>query len=468
MPETPNPMMRIAYTTVLLLALLAVASVCPALADNQAGQQNPAPADNQGVRKIDVSNAVWPQPPAIARVRYLDYFSAEKKPDKPQAAPKKKSWMDRMAGVDPNEAAKRAGTKPRFELGTPYGLAVDSKGLLYVADTKVGAIFIFNPESRDAELIKHGVDARFGRVFGLAIDDADRLFVSDGQYNHVLVFNAQHKLEGIFGDNVMKDPNGLAIDEENRFLYVANTGSDQVLVYDADSFKLLRAIGTAGKNRTLTTPGDFAAPTNVAVDKDGNLYVSDTMNDRIEEFDPDGTFIRAFGKNGDGPGDFERPKGIAVDCDGHVWVADAMMNRVQIFTKEGELRLVLGGGFGTLPGQFQALAGILIDKNNRVFTSEQYLGRVQMFRYITNAEAQVEFDRRAAAAKKAADARKGATPLPPSASPAPGEAQPSTAPVSTVPDAGKPPTPPVQTTQPATQSATQPTTQPAQPGTKPN
>ena len=350
-----------------------------------------APADP--LSKLDISNLVWPQPPAIPRLRYLGYFSAQKPEAAPAQAPKKKSWMDRMAGVSEDSAKGPKST--RFVLGTPYGLAVDSKGILYVADTKVGAIFVFSPENKDTELIKHGIDARFGRVFGLAIDDADRLFVSDGLYNHVLVFNARHKLEAQFGEGIMNDPAGLAIDNENRFLYVANTGSDQVLVYDADTYKLLRKIGNAGKDHTLTTPGDFSKPTNVAVDKEGNLFVTDTLNDRVEEFDADGAFVRAFGENGDGPGDFARPKGIAVDADGHVWVVDAALNRVQVFTPEGRILLALGG-FGMLPGQFQAPAGITIDKLNRVFTSEQYMGRVQMFRYITDTEARAELERRKA------------------------------------------------------------------------
>ena len=58
------------------------------------------------------------------------------------------------------------------------------------------------------------------------------------------------------------------------------------------------------------------------MDKDGNVYVTDTMNNRVEIFDADGKFISTFGKNGDGPGYFARPKGIAVDSDGHIWVAD--------------------------------------------------------------------------------------------------------------------------------------------------
>ena len=100
----------------------------------------------------------------------------------------------------------------------------------------------------------------------------------------------------------MVEPSGLAIDIQNRLLYVSDIKQDQILVYDADSFKLMRKIGTGGKDHTLTTPGDFAKPSGVAVDKEGNLYVADTLNDRIEEFDADGQFIRSWGKNGDGPG----------------------------------------------------------------------------------------------------------------------------------------------------------------------
>jgi sugar lactone lactonase YvrE len=197
----------------------------------------------------------------------------------------------------------------------------------------------------------------------------------------------------------MVSPGGLALDRENRLLYVADVELDQVLVYDADTLKLLRKIGTTGHKHELTTPGDFAKPTGLAVDKDGNLYVADTLNDRIEVFDADGQFIRTFGKNGDGPGYFGRPKGVAIDGDGHIWVADGMQDRIQVFNREWQLLIVLGG-HGLLPGQFQGLASITIDKKNRVFTSEIFPGRVQQFRYVTDAEA--EKQRRAGTAGKSA------------------------------------------------------------------
>jgi DNA-binding beta-propeller fold protein YncE len=362
----------------------------------------PAAAPNAG---IDTSKLVWPNPPNIARVRYLNYYAGMKIDYAPAKATKKKqSWMDRVAGTKQLDNTDRLKTFP-FQLLGPYGIAIDSKGLVYVADQKVGAVFIFNTETHDTQLIRNGYEAHFGWINGLAIDDSDRLFVSDGKMHRVLVFNPKHEVEGQISEGLV-DPVGLAIDNENRLLYVVDEQQDQVMVYDADSLKLLRRIGTGGKNHYLTTPGDFGGASNVALDKDGNVYVTDTMNNRVEIFDAEGHFISQFGKPGDGPGYFARPKGIAVDCDGHIWVADQYEDRVQVFNREGQLLTYIGEGHGNYPGQFKALVGIAIDKQNRVFTTEQYPGRMQMFRYVTDDEAAAEKARREAELQKAADARR--------------------------------------------------------------
>jgi hypothetical protein len=63
------------------------------------------------------------------------------------------------------------------------------------------------------------------------------------------------------------------------------------------------------------------------------------------------------------------------------------------------------GGHGLLPGQFQSLVNITIDKNNRIFTTEQLPGRMQYFRYVTDAEAKAELDRRSADAKQKTEER---------------------------------------------------------------
>ena len=350
-----------------------------------AGKNKKADANSATAKKppvIDYSNIVWPNPPAIARIRYLAYYSAQPLKDLDAPKTKKEGWMDRLAGTVPQSDG---GGKVLFQLAQPYGIATDSKGYVYVADTKVGAIFIFNTETRDVQMIKNKVDAHFVRILGLAMDDDDRLFVADPGLRHVLVFDKNHKAVDVITDG-MVEPSMLAVDSQNRLLYVSDIEQDQILVYDADTFKLKRKMGTGGKKHELTTPGDFAKPTGVAVDKEGNLYVADTLNDRIEVFDADGQFIRTWGKNGDGPGYFARPKGVAIDGDGHVWVADGMQDRVQVFTPEGQL-LISMGGHGLLPGQYQGLVNVAADnRRNRIYTSEIYPGRVQEYRYVTDSE----------------------------------------------------------------------------------
>ncbi len=409
--------------TAAVAGLLALALTVPSISGAPQKKNKAAADPNAQLPKrvnFDISKIVWPSPPEIARVRFAEQLTGEKidfnaPVNKPQKA--KQSWMDRLAGTKPQ--ADTVQDLP-FQLVRTYGLAFDSKGNIYAADQAVGAIFIFSPDPDkkfDVKMLRNGKEAHFGLINGLAIDDNDRLFVSDDKFHKVIVINAKHQEELSFGADVLVRPGGMAIDVENRFLYVVDTGSDIVDVFDADTFKLLRKIGTAGKRHLLSDPGNFALPTNVAVDKEGNVYVTDTLNNRIEIFDADGKFVRAFGKNGDGPGHLARPKGIAIDSDGHVWVVDAVQQRVQVFDNEGRL-LIYFGQPGYWPGQFSAPYDIAIDtKNNRVVTSEQFPGRVQMFTYVTDAEAETE--------KASREAQPSATPGP---APAPAQKTPQAAP----------------------------------------
>lgn len=402
---------------ILISALFGLALLVPISAHGDKKKKNQEPVKHG---PIDYSNIVWPNPPAIARIKYQAFYAAEKISQvDAENSTKKAKWMDRLAGTAPEAES----TKILWQLNEPYGLAMDSKNNLYVADQKVGAIFIFNTQTRDLDMIKNKEHAHFARIIGLAMDDNDRLFVSDPGLHHVMVFDKTHKAEDVITDG-MVEPGGLAIDRENRLLYVADVKLDQVLVYDADSLKLLRKLGTTGHNHELTSPGDFSRPTGLAVDKDGNLYVADTLNNRIEIFDADGVFIRAYGKNGDGPGYFSRPKGVAIDGDNHIWVVDGAQDRVQVFNQEFQL-LISFGGHGLLPGQFQGLVGIAIDKDNRVFTSEIFPGRVQQFQYVNDTEAEsLGKAREEQRDKKAAASQKAVTPIAPPSTPANSPQQP--------------------------------------------
>jgi|SRR5208283_103973 len=414
---TRNPI-RSGQAAVALLMILAltVASPNSALADKKKKKAD-ADAQTQQTQQpqFDTTKLVWPSPPSIPRVRYLTYYAGMPFDKSPTPPKQKQTWMDRLAGAQSVSEKVNVKNFP-FQLLGPYGIAIDSKGLVYVADQRVGAVFIFNTETRAVQLIRNGYEAHFGWINGLAIDDDDRLFVSDGKNRRVLVFNTKHEVEAQINEKLI-DPVGLALDTENRLLYVVDTQADQVVVFDADSLKELRRIGTGGKDHWLTTPGDFGGPQGVALDKDGNVYVTDTMNNRVEIFDADGQFISEFGRHCDGPGCFARPKGIAIDGDGHIWVADAFNDTLQAFNREGQLLTWLGG-HGHFPGQFASLVGLAIDKQNRIFTAEQYPGRMQMFRYVTDDEAAAEKKRQEEERTKAAEARRKASATAPPTNPA--------------------------------------------------
>ncbi len=390
------------YRTYLLIGLLTLTVVLPAAGQSKKKKQPAADTipigDQRKTGYFDISKIVWPNPPAIARIKFVDLRTGEKVDpnqfSKANRKPKQK-WMDRLAGAQPVQDQIQG--KLPFQLIRTYGVAVDSKGTIYAADQGVGAVFMFDSENQ-VKMIKNGTDANFGLINGLAIDDDDRLFVSDTKLNRVLVFDSSHKMLATVGGNVRADPAGIAVDTETRFLYMVDTGNDAVRVFDADSFKLLRTIGTPSKKHGSTEPGTFSLPTNVAVDGDGNVYVTDTFNDRVEIFDADGAFIREFGKNGDGPGQFERPKGIAIDCDGHIWVVDDAQDRVKVFNQKGQL-LIYFGMRGYYPGQFMGAYGIAIDKDNRVIVSETFPGRVQIFHYVSDAEFEKEKVKQAEVAK---------------------------------------------------------------------
>src|ERR1700690_1316908 len=120
---------------VLLLLALGVALPLAAGADKKKkGDTPPAPAAGPRKFPFDPKKLAWPSPPSIARIHWLDYFAGEKIDYTPAATAKPKaSWMDRLAGGQSESEKFNLKTFP-FQLISPYGIAVDSKGLVYVAD----------------------------------------------------------------------------------------------------------------------------------------------------------------------------------------------------------------------------------------------------------------------------------------------------------------------------------------------
>lgn len=330
--------------------------------------------------KTDVTKLVWPLPPDVPRIQWLMQVSSQDDltPPQPKKKKKKSSWMDKLAGVTlPEEREQKA-----LGLNKPFGVAADSRGRMYAADTGAAQVFVFDVANKKVEFLP----SKFVLPIAVAVDDADRIFVVDSRQRLVLVFSPSWQLEGTFGREQLERPVAAAIDNENRFLYVVDAKASRLAVFDADKFTFLRYLGQAS-DPLDPAEGTFSTPLGVAVDGDNNVFVTDTLNDRIQMFDADGNFIQMFGKQGVSPGTFMRAKGIAVDGDGHVYVTDAEFNNVQIFDQDGQT-LGVFGSYGTEPGQFSLVTGIAVSANNHVLVADQWRARIQVFRYFTDEEAE--------------------------------------------------------------------------------
>jgi sugar lactone lactonase YvrE len=136
-------------------------------------------------------------------------------------------------------------------------------------------------------------------------------------------------------------------------------------------------LGTPG-----SLPGQLSGPTGVTRAFDGNIYVANTGNDRVEVFAPDGTTLPALGGPGSGPGQFSEPSSVyGLAGESSLLVLDAGNNRVQKLNLNGVPVAGFSGpsGAGSLPGSFNAPQGITADVDGRFWVADTGNNRVQAF-----------------------------------------------------------------------------------------
>jgi len=122
--------------------------------------------------------------------------------------------------------------------------------------------------------------------------------------------------------------------------------------------------------------GQFNTPWDVAVDSNGNVYVADTYNHRIQKFTSSGGFLTKWGSYGTGDGQFNVPCGVAVDSNGNVYVADSHNHRIQTFTSTGAY-ITKWGSQGNGNGQFSYPSGVAVDSGGNVYVADTANNRIQ-------------------------------------------------------------------------------------------
>lgn len=214
-------------------------------------------------------------------------------------------------------------------------------------------------------------------VYGQDVDFGEVSAVTTNSKGHVFVLNRNDVRGNVFGGNATQVlefddkgnfvreighgmygfayGHGIRVDKDDN-IWVVDKGADMVTKFDGVTGKQMMVLGRRAEasapywkgnpeDRSERPPeeGGFAAPTDVAWDSKGNIYVSDGyIHCRVAKFDPNGNWIGSFGKCGTGPGEFHTVHNVQIDKNDHVWVADRTNGRIQIFDTNGNyLRQVI-------------------------------------------------------------------------------------------------------------------------------
>jgi len=262
------------------------------------------------------------------------------------------------------------GTAARFN--TPYGVAVDSSGNLYVADANNHTIRKIAPGGVVTTLAgtagmsnfldATGSAARFFNPRGIAIDSAGTIYVADTNNRRIRQVTAAGVVTTLAGSGLaggsdgpnatarFNNPEGVAVDAAGA-VYVADTTSDTIRRIAGGAVTTLAgwpdSLGSAdGSEETAR----FAYPYGVAVDSSRNVYVADRSNHTIRKITPGGTVTTLAGQ-ADTPGAvdatgsaarFNSPNAVAVDAAGNVYVADTFNNMIRMITPGGVVTTLAG------------------------------------------------------------------------------------------------------------------------------
>lgn len=311
---------------------------------------------------------LWPAPPEVPRFMYAGQLVGEtnfRRTEDEKAA----GFLRWLAGII-------AGEEAPVVLQRPQSGAVDAAGRVLVTDASRQAVYVFDPAAGVLKVWDKAEGlANFVMPVGIAAAPDGDVFVADAELGLVARLDAKGNTRRAIGRGYLKRPTGVAYDAASRALFVADTYAHDIKVFDPEG-RLVRTIGRQGE-----APGEFNFPTHLAF-ANGELYVTDTMNSRIQVLADGGSRVRvAFGTRGLYIGNLVRPKGVAVDSDGNIYVVESYYDHLLVYNRDGAFLMAIGG-VGAQTGRFYLPAGAWSDARNRVYVADMFNGRIVVFQYL--------------------------------------------------------------------------------------
>ena len=247
----------------------------------------------------------------------------------------------------------------------PWGIAVNSKQQLVVAELFGKKVTVFDREGKKVQTI---TCEKLSSPSGVAVDKDDNIYVCDINNSSLLKFSKEGKLIKVVRrkGTQLGDFNGPSIIKIiNDKLYVCDRGNHRVQILNTE-LEYVNSFGCHGKG-----DGQFTKPNDIAQDRAGNLYVTDCHNNRVQVFDCKGQFLSTFSTKEAASKQLSNPRGISVGSDQFVYVCDNGHSCVSVFKMSGE--------FLTSFGQFSNPAGIAIDNDGFLYVSDYvYAGKVHI------------------------------------------------------------------------------------------
>jgi sugar lactone lactonase YvrE len=305
----------------------------------------------------------FPPPPDDPHIQFLTSFSSER------GYAGTSRFLDYVVGTEKTDAP----------FAKPYGITVQ-RGKLYVCDSVPAVIEILDLSKERLRYFGSSGEGRMRLPINVAVDTDGTRYVTDTTRGQVLIYSGNDDYLGAIGKKDESKPVGIAI--AGGRLYVTDLKNHCVHVYDKAKRELLFSI----PRDPADAKAQLLSPTNLAIDRSGRLYVSDTGAFLIQVYDPEGKHLRTIGEQGLSPGNFALPKGIAVDHDGRIYVVDAATQVIQLFDTDGRILMFFGNPNVDGPGGTDLPAGIAIDYDHlkyfQKYASPDF--KVEYLIFITN------------------------------------------------------------------------------------
>jgi sugar lactone lactonase YvrE len=329
--------------------------------------------------------------------------------------------IDTVAGNGTSALSGEHGTAAGASLFEPFGVAVDRAGNLYIADTSNHRIRKLSTTGVVTTVVGNGIGgfsgdggaatiATLNTPIGLAVDNAGDLYIADAFNNRVRKVNSARVITTVAGDGdarfsgdhaaatsaSLSAPFGVAVDKAGN-LYIADTSNHRIRRVDTSG--MIATVAGNGREGFFGDGGEATQaslnfPTGVAVDRAGNLFITDQSNHRIRKVNTVGVITTVAGNgresfSGDGGGatqaSLNLPTGMAVDAAGNLFIADTSNHRIRKVSTAGVITTVVGNGIGGFSGDGGAPTkaslylpgGVAVDLTGNLYVADSFNNRIR-------------------------------------------------------------------------------------------